>query len=137
VREEKELRAAWSRASIRQWRQQSVPHSGLREALPAPTVATALATTTGRSPTHGRYKRSEPPEAEFQSAANIRCTRRIEGKCSAKWIGSQVTMNTISLCGSSRHKHQAFTFPGIGGTSSGIFTSPFSKSMGAGEQARL
>ena len=28
VREEKELRTAWSRASIRRWRQQSVPHSG-------------------------------------------------------------------------------------------------------------
>jgi hypothetical protein len=40
--EEEELRTAWSRASIRRWRQQSVPHSGLREALLAPRVAPAL-----------------------------------------------------------------------------------------------
>jgi hypothetical protein len=33
VWEEEELRAAWSRASIRRWRQQSVPHSGEHSAL--------------------------------------------------------------------------------------------------------
>ncbi len=40
--EEEELRPAWSRASIPRWRQQSVPHSGVREALLAPTAALAL-----------------------------------------------------------------------------------------------
>ena len=40
--EEQELRTPWSRASIRHWRQQSVPHSGRREALLAPTATPAL-----------------------------------------------------------------------------------------------
>jgi hypothetical protein len=40
--EEEELRTAWSKASIHHRRQQSVPHSGLREALLAPMVAPAL-----------------------------------------------------------------------------------------------
>jgi len=42
LREEEELRTAWCRASIRRWRQQSVPHSGVREALLAPMAAPAL-----------------------------------------------------------------------------------------------
>ena len=42
VGEEKELRPAWSRASIPRWRQQSVPHSGVRDALLAPMAAPAL-----------------------------------------------------------------------------------------------
>ena len=33
AREEQVLRAAWSRASIRHWRQQSVPHSGVHESF--------------------------------------------------------------------------------------------------------
>ena len=40
--EEKELRPTWSRAAIPLRRQQSVPHSGVREALLAPMVAPAL-----------------------------------------------------------------------------------------------
>ena len=39
--EDKELRTAWSRASIPRRRQQSMPHSGVREALLAPTAAPA------------------------------------------------------------------------------------------------
>ena len=41
-REEEELRPAWSRAHIPRRRQQSVPHSGVREALLAPMAAPAL-----------------------------------------------------------------------------------------------
>ena len=40
--EEKELRPTWSRAAIPLRRQQSVPHSGVREALLAPMAAPAL-----------------------------------------------------------------------------------------------
>ena len=66
-REEKELRATWSRASIRHRRQQNVPHSGVREALLAPTAAPALPDAV-RSVFDKRRKSSAPHGAELPSA---------------------------------------------------------------------
>jgi len=61
--EEEELRPTWSRAAIPLRRQQSVPHSGVREALLAPMVAPALpdAVRSSSSTTlRGQSRRTEP-----------------------------------------------------------------------------
>jgi len=56
VRKEKEeeLRPTWSRARIPHRRQQSVPHSGVREALLAPRAAPALPDAARSSSCAGR-----------------------------------------------------------------------------------
>ena len=63
----KELHPTRSRASIPHRRQQSVPHSGVREALLAPTAAPALPDEV-RSVFDKRRKNSAPHGAELPSA---------------------------------------------------------------------
>jgi hypothetical protein len=84
-RKKKELRTTWSRASIRHRRQQSVPHSGVREALLAPMAAPALPDevrsvlkskiTEDRG--WSRERRQEPAAEDFISSKQVKLERYI------------------------------------------------------------